>query len=70
MPYPSADGLVVLSGDNIDSYVQVHSKAATTETSSSSSSTLWVVIGVIVAAIVIVLVVVLVRRGRGRELTE
>ena len=33
VPYPSQNGLVVLSGDNIDSYVQVHLRAATTQTS-------------------------------------
>ena len=68
VPYPNPNGLVVLSGDNIDSYVQVQPKAAaTTETASSSSSTLWIVIGAVIAIIVIVLVVVLMRRGRRSE---
>ncbi len=70
VPYPSANGLVVLSGDNIDSYRLVQPKAASTATTSSSSSTTWIVVGVVVAIIAIVLVFVLVRRGRGRELTE
>jgi peptide/nickel transport system substrate-binding protein len=70
VPYPSSSGLVVLSGDNIDSYRLVHPVAATADTTSKSSSTTYIVIGVIVAIIVIILVVVLVRRGRGRELTE
>ena len=71
VPYPNANGLVVLSGDNIDSYVQVHPKAATTsEAASSSSSTTWIIVGVVVAIVVILIVVLLMRRGRGRELTE
>jgi peptide/nickel transport system substrate-binding protein len=70
VPYPSSNGLVVLSGDNIDSYRLVHPVTATAATTSKSSSTTYIVIGVIIAIIVIILVVVLVRRGRGRELTE
>jgi peptide/nickel transport system substrate-binding protein len=70
VPYPSSNGLVVLSGDNIDSYRLVHPVVATADSTSKSSSTTYIVIGVIVAIIVILLVVVLVRRGRGRELTE
>ena len=70
MPYPNANGLVVLSGDNIDSYRHVHPVAVTADTANKSSSTPYIVIGVIVAIIVLILVVVLVRRGRGRELTE
>jgi peptide/nickel transport system substrate-binding protein len=70
VPYPGEEGLVVLQNDNIDTYVQVRPKTATTDTPSSSSSTLWIVIGVVVAAIVIVLVVVLLRRGRQSETTE
>jgi peptide/nickel transport system substrate-binding protein len=69
VPYPGDTGRVVLQNDNVDTYVQVHPKTATTETTSSSSSTLYVVIGVIVAIIVIVLVVVLVRRGGRSETT-
>jgi peptide/nickel transport system substrate-binding protein len=70
VPYPSADGLVVMSGDNVDSYLQVHPKTATTEVASGSSSTTWIIVGAVLAVIVIVLVVVLVRRGRGKALTE
>ena len=71
VPYPNENGLVVLSGDNIDSYVQVHPKTATTsETTSGSSSTTWIIVGVVVAIVVILIVVLVVRRGRGRELTE
>jgi peptide/nickel transport system substrate-binding protein len=70
VPYPSASGLVVMSGDNIDSYVQLRPRVATAEAASSSSSTPWIVIGAVAAVIAIVLVVVLLRRGRGRAITE
>jgi peptide/nickel transport system substrate-binding protein len=70
VPYPNQNGLVVYAGDNIDTYRLVHPVAATTGASSGTSSTLWIAIGVIVAIIVILIVVILVRRGRGRELTE
>ncbi len=69
VPYPSANGLVVLSGDNIDSYVQVRPKAATTQTS-QSSSTAPIVIAVVVALVVIVIVLLLVRPFRGRAVEE
>ena len=69
VPYPNADGLVVMSGDNVDSYVSVTPVTATTE-SSSSSNTTWIVLGVVVAAVVIGAIVVLLRRGRGRAVEE
>ena len=43
VPYPSSNGLVVLSGDNIDSYRLVHPVVATTESTSKSSSTTYIV---------------------------
>ena len=70
VPYPTQKGLVVYAGDNIDSYRLVHPVAATTQSSSGTSSTLWIAIAAVVAIIVILLAVILVRRGRGRELTE
>jgi peptide/nickel transport system substrate-binding protein len=69
VPYPGETGRVVLQNDNIDTYVQVRPKTATTESDGGSSSTLWIVIGIAVAAIVVI-VVLLVRRGRGRAVTE
>jgi len=65
VPYPSDRGLVVMSGDNIDSYVQLKPKAAVAE-SSGSSSTVWIVVGVVAAVVVVVVIVVLVLRSRGR----
>jgi peptide/nickel transport system substrate-binding protein len=70
VPYPNANGLVVLSGDNIDSYVQVHPKTAATTTSSSSSSTTWIVVAVVIVIVLVVVALLLVRRGRGKALTE
>ena len=69
VPYPGETGRVVLQNDNIDTYVQVQPKTATTESTGGSSSTLWIVIGVAVVAIVVI-VVLLLRRGRGRAVTE
>jgi hypothetical protein len=69
IPYPGETGRVVLQNDNIDTYVQVQPKTATTESDGGSSSTLWIVIGIAVAAIVVI-VALLVRRGRGRAVTE
>jgi peptide/nickel transport system substrate-binding protein len=70
VPYPNQNGLVVLAGDNIDSYRLVHPVAATTDTTSKSSSTTWIIVGVVIAIIVILIVVLVMRRSRGRELTE
>jgi peptide/nickel transport system substrate-binding protein len=70
VPYPNADGLPVMAGDNVDSYVQIHPKAATTTTSSSSSSTRWIVIAVGVVIVIVVVALLVLRRGRGKALTE
>jgi hypothetical protein len=70
VPYPNADGLPVMAGDNVDSYVQIHPKAATTTTSSSSSSTRWIVIAVGVVIVIVVVGLLVLRRGRGKALTE
>jgi len=68
VPYPSANGVVVMSADNIDSYLSLRPKTAEVESSGSSSTTLIVV--VIVVAIIIVVVVLLLRRSRNRAITE
>jgi len=66
VPYPGETGRVVLQNDNIDTYVQVHLKAAaTTTTDSGSSSTTLIIIAVVAALAVIVIVLLLVRRSRG-----
>ena len=70
VPYPDANGLVVLSGDNIDTYLKVHPRAAATQTSGGSAATRWIVLAAVVAVIVVVVALLLVRRGRARELTE
>ena len=70
VPYPNADGLPIMAGDNIDTYVQLHPKAATTTTGGSSSSTTWIVIAVVAVIVIVVVALILLRRGRGRALTE
>jgi peptide/nickel transport system substrate-binding protein len=71
VPYPGEDGLVVLQNDNIDTYVQVHLKAAaTTTTDSGSSSTTLIIVAVVAALAVIVIVLLLVRRSRGRAVEQ
>jgi peptide/nickel transport system substrate-binding protein len=70
VPYPNANGLPVMASDNIDTYLQLHPKAATTTESGSSSSTTWIVIAVVVVIALVVVVLLLVRRGRGKALTE
>jgi peptide/nickel transport system substrate-binding protein len=62
-------GNVAFTTYNMDSYLKVRPKVATTQTTSSSSSTTWIVVGIMVAVVAIVLVVVLVRRSR-RQVEE
>ena len=71
VPYPGETGRVVLQNDNIDTYLQVHPKAATTTTTSSGSSNSALIAGAVIAALaVIVIVLLLVRRSRGRAVEE
>jgi len=71
VPYPGETGRVVLQNDNIDTYLQVHLKAAATTTTSSGSSSTTIIIGAVIAALaVIVIVLLLVRRSRGRAVEE
>jgi peptide/nickel transport system substrate-binding protein len=69
VPYPGEEGLVVLQNDNIDTYVQVHPKTATTDTGSGSSNTV-LIIGIVIAAVVVIAVVVLLLRRPRREVTD
>jgi len=69
VPYPAKDGLVVMSTDNIDSYLNLHLQSAQ-KAADGSSTTTTVVIVVIVVVIVAALVALLVRRGRGRAVVE
>ena len=70
VPYPGEDGLVVLQNDNIDTYVQVQPKTATTETSDTGSSNTALIVGIVIAALVAVAIVILVLRRRGRAVEE
>ena len=70
VPYPNADGLPVMASDNIDTYLELHPKAAATTASSGSSSTTWIVIAVVVVIVVVVVALLLLRRSRGKALTE
>jgi hypothetical protein len=70
VPYPNADGLPVMASDNIDTYLQLRPKAVTATTDSDSSSTTWIVIAVAVAIVVVIVVLLVVRRSRGKALTE
>ena len=71
VPYPSENGMVVLQGDNMDTYIQVHPKTASTTTETSSSSSTTIISGAIVAALaVIIIALLLVRRSRGRAVEE
>ena len=69
--YPGENGMVVLQNDNIDTYRQLHPKAATTTTTSSGSSNTALIVGAVIAALaVIVIILLLVRRSRGRAVEE
>jgi peptide/nickel transport system substrate-binding protein len=69
VPYPSADGVVVMSADNIDSYTNLRLKT-TTATKSGSSTTTWIVVLVIVIVAIVAIVLVLRNRSRNRAVTE
>jgi peptide/nickel transport system substrate-binding protein len=69
VPYPAKDGLVVMSTDNIDSYLNLRLQSAQ-KAAGGSSTTTTVVIVVIVVVIVAAIVALLVRRGRGRAVEE
>ncbi len=70
VPYPGEEGLVVLQNDNIDTYVQVQPKTATTETSDTGSSNTALIVGIVIAAVVVIAVVVLLLRRPRREVSE
>ena len=69
VPYPAKDGLVVMSTDNIDSYLNLNLQSAQ-KAADGSSTTTTVVIVVIVVVIIAAIVALLVRRGRGRNVEE
>jgi peptide/nickel transport system substrate-binding protein len=69
VPYPGETGRVVLQNDNIDTYVEVHPKTATTQASKGSSTTTWIIVGV-VAVVIVVAILLLLGRGRRREIAE
>ena len=71
VPYPAEDGLVVMSTDNVDSYLNLRPQTATQDqSSSSSSSTTAIIIIVIVVAVAAAVVALALRRRRGRAITE
>jgi len=69
VPYPAEDGLVVMSTDNVDSYLSLQPRSTQAATGGSSNTTTLVVI-VIVAILAVAIVALLVRRSRNRAITE
>lgn len=68
--YPSDNGMVVMSNDNIDSYLKVAPKTAETATSESSSSTPIIIVVVVAVVVVIIVAAVVAGRRRGRKMEE
>jgi peptide/nickel transport system substrate-binding protein len=69
VPYPNSNGLVVMSGDNVDSYVRLKPDSVSTG-SSTSSGVVWMVLGGAIVAVSAVAITVRRRHRRGRSEEE
>ncbi|HEX5641719.1 MAG TPA: ABC transporter substrate-binding protein [Thermoleophilia bacterium] len=69
VPYPGDNGMVVFSNDNIDSYVQVHPRAASETAAETEGPDTALIAGVAAAALAVAAIVLLLRR-RGRAVEQ